>query len=56
MPDKKDTIEAAIDKIRSYVLQTLGHEPDEGEIARSLTKYFTLREIAAHIRMERDED
>lgn len=56
MPDNKDTIEAAIEKIKSYVQQTIGHVPDEGEISRSLTKYFTLREIAAHIRMELDED
>lgn len=53
---KDDTIDNAIEKIRNYVEEITGQSPSDEEISRSLTRYFTLREIAAHIRMERDED
>ncbi len=56
MSNNVDTIEEAVLKIKTYVSKTTGIEPSDSEIARSLTKYFTLREIASHIRMERDEN
>lgn len=52
---KEDTIQNAVQKVFNYVEQTTGQTPSDEEVARALTRYFVLKEIADFIVMEREE-
>ncbi len=46
----------AIEKIDTFITQTTGVAPTNGEIACALTRYFVLKEIADFIILSRDGD
>lgn len=48
------TVAEAIEKIRAYVRDTRGFEPDDAAIADALTRYFVLKEIGDHLAMAQD--
>ncbi|PIE70147.1 MAG: hypothetical protein CSA22_09235 [Deltaproteobacteria bacterium] len=48
-----ETIAEAIEKIRHYIKETKGVTVADKTIARALTRYFVLKEIADHIAIER---
>lgn len=47
-------IAAAVDAIERYVTEITGQAPTEAEIAKALTRFFVLKEIAEHIEMQRE--
>ncbi len=49
-----DQIATAVDAIRRYVAEITGQAPSDSEIARALTRFFVLKEIGEHIRMQRE--
>ena len=44
----------AIEKIETFVTQTTGVAPTDGEISSALTRYFVLKEIADFIILSRE--
>jgi hypothetical protein len=47
-------IAEAVDAIKRYVAEITGQAPTEAEIAKALTRFFVLKEIAEHIEMQRE--
>jgi len=55
MAEVQDCIKEAIDTIQNFVKQTTGKEASPEEIAGALKRYFVLKEIGDHIKLEREK-
>jgi len=54
MAEVKKCIRETIDIIKNFVKETTGTEATQEEIASALKRYFVLKEIGDHIRLERE--
>ncbi len=54
MAEVEKCIKEAIDTIENFIKETTGKSPTQEEIARALRRYFVLKEIGEHIRLERE--
>jgi hypothetical protein len=52
MAQVEDCILEAIEAIENYVEKTTGEKPTREEVAKALQRYFVLKEIADHIKIE----
>ncbi len=54
MAETEDCIKEAVETIKNFVKEMTGKEASPQEIARALKRYFVLKEINDHIKLERE--
>ncbi|MCP4347413.1 MAG: hypothetical protein GY795_18060 [Desulfobacterales bacterium] len=52
MAETEDCIKEAVETIKNFVKEVTGKGTSSQEIAKALKRYFVLREISEHIKLE----
>ncbi|QTA87102.1 hypothetical protein [Desulfonema magnum] len=55
MAEVEECIKQALEIIENFIKETTSKKPSQEEIASALKRYFVLKEIGEHIRLERED-